>query len=230
MQLARVLACALVLAAALGPAARPAAAAPRRTAPAKPTDAKKEKAARAHFEQAEKAFNVGKFDEALTNYQKAYEELPLPAFLFNIAQCHRNLGNNEQALFFYQRYLSLQPDAPNRKTVEDLIDEQRKRVDQAKAPAPVAQAEPPPTPAAPPSSSSPDLAARPPAPEAATGTHAVDLTASPTPEPRPRYQRYLFWGVLGAVVVGGVVTAVMVSSSGSSGSLPKGKLGTIDTR
>src|SRR5262245_16353046 len=77
----------------------PAVAAPRRNN--KSVDTKKEKAARADFEQAEKAFNVGRFDEALRHYQAAYDQLPLPAFLFNIAQCHRNLGNHERALFFY---------------------------------------------------------------------------------------------------------------------------------
>jgi tetratricopeptide (TPR) repeat protein len=85
-------------------------AAPKRPAPT--FDQRQEKAARAHFDKAEKAFNLGHFDDALTSYQAAYEALPLPAFLFNIAQCHRNLRNREQAVFFYQRYLSLAPDAP----------------------------------------------------------------------------------------------------------------------
>src|SRR5205814_413179 len=90
------------------------------------TDQKQEKVARAHFDKAEKAFNLGHFDAALASYQAAYEALPLPAFLFNIAQCHRNLRNREQAVFFYQRYLSLAPEAPNRHVVEELIAEQKR--------------------------------------------------------------------------------------------------------
>src|SRR5436190_11920126 len=65
------------------------------------------RAARAHFQRAEKAFNLGKFDEALKGYEAAYEAKPLSGLLFNIAQCHRNLANPERAIFFYQRYLAL---------------------------------------------------------------------------------------------------------------------------
>jgi tetratricopeptide (TPR) repeat protein len=35
--------------------------------------------------------------------------LRLPAFLFNIGQCHRKLGQHEQAIFFYSRYLKANP-------------------------------------------------------------------------------------------------------------------------
>ena len=53
------------------------------------------------FEQAEAKFNVGRFEEAVVDYQAAYDVEPLPAFLFNIGQCYRNLGNYERAQFFY---------------------------------------------------------------------------------------------------------------------------------
>ena len=87
----------------------------------KAEQAKSEKAARVHFQTAEKAFNLGKFDEALKSYEQAYEAKNLSGFLFNIAQCHRNLANPERALFFYQRYLALEPSSPNRALVEELI-------------------------------------------------------------------------------------------------------------
>ena len=44
------------------------------------------------FERAQASFSQGRFDEARADYQAAYEAEPLPAFLFNIGQCHRNLG------------------------------------------------------------------------------------------------------------------------------------------
>ena len=37
-------------------------------------------------------------------YTAAHDAKPLPALLFNIAQCHRQLGNHERALFFYRRH------------------------------------------------------------------------------------------------------------------------------
>lgn len=78
--------------------------------------------ARRHFEQGEKLFALGRFDEALDEYQDAFDAKPIPAFLFNIGQCYRNLGDYDQAIFSFKKYLHLRPDAPNRDAVEDLID------------------------------------------------------------------------------------------------------------
>ena len=91
-----------------------------RTARAEDADTK---AARKHFQRGEKLFNLGKFDDALGEYEAAYERKPLPGFLYNIAQCHRNLGNYKQAVFGYRNYLRQVPDAGNRDAVLDLIDE-----------------------------------------------------------------------------------------------------------
>lgn len=189
-------------------AANAAEAAPRKPAPAH--DQKQEKTARAHFDRAEKAFNLGRFDDALQAYQAAYEALPLPAFLFNIAQCHRNLRNREQAIFFYQRYLSLAPDAPNRPVVEELIAEQKRLL---------AAQEPPP-----PDEKGVDLDAR---PEPASGAVAK-LDEKPAEPPKTRWERSRWWllGALGAGLVGGVL--ILANRGGSS--LPKGSLGSIDTR
>src|SRR5258707_6472701 len=95
-----------------------------------------EKEARSLYERAEKSFDVGKFAEALVDYQASYEAKPLPGFLFNIAQCYRNMGNFERARFFFRRYLALDPRAPNHRRVEELIGEMTKQLDaQAAAPA-----------------------------------------------------------------------------------------------
>ena len=81
------------------------------------------RAARRHFERGEKLFALGKFDEALEEYQKAFDAKPLPGFLYNIGQCYRNLGDYDQAIFSFKKYLKLEPDAPNKDAVEQLIDE-----------------------------------------------------------------------------------------------------------
>jgi tetratricopeptide (TPR) repeat protein len=191
--------------------ASPAAAAPRRAIPAARApahDARREKLARGHFERAEKAFNLGHFDEALTGYRAAYEALPLPAFLFNIAQCHRNLGEREQAIFFYQRYLSLEPNAPNRTVVEELIADQQRLL--------AAQNQPPPVEDKP-----VDLNARPPIPS------VMRVEEMPPAKKESRISpKWWMAGVLGAAVLGGVT--VLIIRSG--GSLPNGALGSIDAR
>ena len=91
-------------------------------APARADDADT-RAAKKHFQKGEKLFNLGKFDEALVEYEAAYEKKPLAGFLYNIAQCHRNLGNYKQAIFGYRNYLRQVPDAANREAVLALIDE-----------------------------------------------------------------------------------------------------------
>jgi tetratricopeptide (TPR) repeat protein len=94
--------------------------------PLRPAHATEEEdAARARgrkfFKRADKLFNLGRFDEALEEYQKAYEEFPAPEILFNIGQCHRNLGNYDEAIFSFQKYLKLKPDADNREAVESYV-------------------------------------------------------------------------------------------------------------
>lgn len=72
--------------------------------------AKKEvREAKALFRKAEKQYRLGRFEAALKSYQAAYELLEHPAFLFNLAQCHRQLGNFERAVFFYEAYIRDSP-------------------------------------------------------------------------------------------------------------------------
>ena len=81
------------------------------------------RAARRHYERGEKLFNLAKYDEALEEYQSAYDAKPLPALLYNIGQCYRNLGDLDQAIFSFKRYLKLDPEAENREAVERLIED-----------------------------------------------------------------------------------------------------------
>ncbi len=74
--------------------------------------------AQAHFDRGAKLYNLGHFQDAIADFEKAYELDPSPIFLFNIAQSHRQLGNKERALFFYRRYLEQAPNAANRDDVE----------------------------------------------------------------------------------------------------------------
>ncbi|MBI1947426.1 MAG: hypothetical protein HYS27_17160 [Deltaproteobacteria bacterium] len=71
-------------------------------------------AARAAFARGSEAFKRGAFDEALAAYDEAYRNKALPELLFNIGQCHFQLGSFERATFFYQRFLAEAGDSPNR--------------------------------------------------------------------------------------------------------------------
>jgi tetratricopeptide (TPR) repeat protein len=87
--------------------------------------------AKIHVKAADTDFKLGRFQEALDSYSKAYELYAAPAFLFNIAQCHRNLKNWERAIFFFEGYLRESPNAPNRQLVESLLHEAHDEYDKA---------------------------------------------------------------------------------------------------
>src|SRR5262245_838725 len=76
-----------------------------------------------HYKKGVTAYDLGKFDDAVDEFQKAYEIKPTPAYLYNIAQAYRQKGDASRAVFFYKRYLQKAPDAPNRETVEKRIAE-----------------------------------------------------------------------------------------------------------
>jgi tetratricopeptide (TPR) repeat protein len=80
--------------------------------------------ARVKFSEGNAAYEQGDFREALKSFEAAYRLAPLPGFLFNVAQCHRQLGDFAQAASAYRRYLSLSDKEPaNAAMVKDLIAE-----------------------------------------------------------------------------------------------------------
>jgi tetratricopeptide (TPR) repeat protein len=139
--------------------------------------------AKAHYETATRLYDIREYDKALVEYKSAYLAQPDPAFLFNIGQCHRKLGQNQQALNFFQEYLKkASPDDPNRSQVEarirDIEAEAKLQAEAAQAaaaatPAPAPEVVPPaPTPA------TAAVAATPTAP-AASVEQAVPVNTTP---------------------------------------------------
>ncbi len=137
--------------------------------------------ARRHFAKGDKLFALGRFEEALGHYEKAYEAKPLAGFLFNIAQCHRNLGHIDEAIFSYRKYLTEQPDAENREQVEQQITELEEERDRRKRDVVL---EPPPT------------------------IRSDDRSA--TPGKKPIYARWWFWGGVAAVAGAGAGTYLLM--------------------
>jgi hypothetical protein len=66
-----------------------------------------EKQAEKYFNRGNTAYNLGRFDEAVENFTKAYEVWSQPEYLYNIAQAHRLAGRCKQALHFYKRFRAL---------------------------------------------------------------------------------------------------------------------------
>lgn len=78
--------------------------------------------AKKHFKAGQLHYKLGRFKEALKAFSTAYEAEPMAAFLYNVGQCHKNLGNHERAIFFFEGYLREKPNASNRKVVLELIE------------------------------------------------------------------------------------------------------------
>ena len=204
--------------------------------------------ARSHYERGTSFYNLGQFEEAIAEYRKGYELKADPVFLFNIAQSYRQLSANDKALFFYRRYLSVDPGATNRAQVEERIAQLEKlTADQALAksappPSPEAPAATAPSrapyvpipvsPRAPESAAAPSLAASEPTPPASLSspapslTNEVVLTTTPS-EPAPVHKRWWFWTAIGGAIVLGVVVTGVALASGDETQPPTTPLGSM---
>ena len=166
------------------------------------------------YERATRAYDVGKYNEAIEEYQKAYEIGGDPPMLYNIAQAYRLNDQPTEALRFYRRYLQRAPNARNREDVERKIAELEKSVeDRRKAaaavtppPAPVTPTAPAPVVVAPTPATTPAPATTPTDANSATvggGVPPAEAPPGPVDEGPSQARKIVSWSVLGA----GVVTA-----------------------
>jgi tetratricopeptide (TPR) repeat protein len=106
--------------------------------------------ARQHYAKGKQAFDLGKWDDAIAEFEEAYKLRSDPTFLFNMAQAYRRKGDLQRALDLYKNYLIENPDSPKRSEIEKRIRALEKEMKnparrQIEAPAPVASpSEPPP--------------------------------------------------------------------------------------
>jgi tetratricopeptide (TPR) repeat protein len=207
------------------------------------SDPRTEKA-REHYLQGDAFYKLDRYANALQEYEQAYLAKPDPSFLYNIAQCHRLMGDKAEAIKFYRRYLKDAPTASNREVAEKHIKDLAAAraapatppaaapagapipppASAAPMPAPVvAAAMPAPRPAAPPATNL-ALAAPPPAPSDAPsgGTLAAAPQGSRQDENQPIYTKWWFWTGVGVVVVGGLLLAL--SANKSDPSCPAGRM------
>jgi tetratricopeptide (TPR) repeat protein len=109
--------------------------------------------AEAHYQKGMKSYTLGRFEDAIEEFEKAYELRQEPIFLYNIAQSHRQNNNPQRAIFFYRRYLEADPNAKNRaeteKRISDMESDLNQKAESAAATVPTAPPSAPP-PATPP--------------------------------------------------------------------------------
>lgn len=77
--------------------------------------------ARALFEAGRVAFSDGRFEDALTHFERSYELSGRAELLYNIGTSQDRLRREPEAVAAFERYLELVPDAENRREVEGRL-------------------------------------------------------------------------------------------------------------
>lgn len=77
--------------------------------------------AKQHARQAIRHVDEGDFSEAVEDFKKAYDLAALPHYLYNIARAYQVMGQNGEAIRYYERYLQFIEEEGERKAVRDEI-------------------------------------------------------------------------------------------------------------
>ena len=87
--------------------------------------------AKQHFFKGQQLFDVGRWDEAADEFEKAYSMRGDPTFIYNMAQSYRRKGDAKRALDLYKNYLIKAPKSPQRPEVEERIRALQKQLEEA---------------------------------------------------------------------------------------------------
>jgi tetratricopeptide (TPR) repeat protein len=186
-------------------------------------------AAKIEVQKAQVQYKLGRFDEALEAYSRAYEMFNAPALLFNIGQCHKNLKDYDRAIFFFEGYLreETHPNPRTQTLARELIAESRAALEERRRAEAEAQASASATKR--PSTSSVAAAfGAPPNPPFGSPL-LVDASTQPQAT-TPLTHRWWFWTALGVGTIAIAGGALAYLGSGQTSALPTGTLGTLDRR
>jgi len=231
----------LVVALTLAPAAG---LSPRAVSTARAAGGEHTDKSRARYASGTAYFRIEKYAQALREFELGYLDRQDPAFLFNIAQCHRELHHAVEAIRFYRRFLSEAPeDHPSRGQAEQALRElegaapapssatpewqsapapatERSAADPQAVVVPLPSGRPAPAPAVPATPAPPVATA--PAPAATVTAAAPAAPTSAEPPSTPVYHKWWFWTLIGAGVVGGILIGV-AATSGNTPLCPAGR-------
>jgi tetratricopeptide (TPR) repeat protein len=167
--------------------------------------------ARQAYAEGKAEYDLGHIGKALQAFENAYRFRPVPALLFNIAQCHRLLGDLQSAAMTYRAYLRNDPNSAQAAKARELLEQVETAMEhqsKAQSAPPLGLSAPPQPPPAPPQ---PAVA---PAP-----VPAAAVAAQPAPAPQPPRQRLWSWVAGGAARValaGGTAFGLKANSAAST--------------
>jgi tetratricopeptide (TPR) repeat protein len=156
-----------------------------RAAPVGQATAADKAQAREAYREGQRLVEARDYASALNAFRRGFTSYEDPIFIFNIAQCHRLLGNKELAAKWYRNFLERVPEPPNLAEIQRWLAKLDREIEAEKR----AQAQTP-------GQSSDDR----PVPQgdepAARGTDEAPS------EPVPVYKKWWLWTIVGVVVVG----------------------------
>jgi hypothetical protein len=157
-----------------------------------------------HYQQATRAYDLGKYQEAVDEYQKVYEIDGDPVMLYNIGQAYRLNDQAQESIHFYRRYLQRSPEARNRDDVERKIAALEKLIEERRKAAAAVTPPPPKPEAAVPAKVEPP----PPPPPVVTPVVVAPPPPPPPPEPPSPARRVVGWTMIGVGVAADVVAVI----------------------
>src|SRR5436190_9113050 len=89
--------------------------------------------ARESFDKAQELFAAGNYADAAAKFEEAYALSPFSQFLYNIGACHEKLKAYDKAAEYYRKYITAEPNAPDRAKTEKRIAALDKAVAELKA-------------------------------------------------------------------------------------------------
>lgn len=79
--------------------------------------------ARQFFAIGLELYQAGQFEAASENFAMSYAFAPFPELIYNLALCHKALGQNKDALRFFREFLDTDPPETDRAEAQKIIDQ-----------------------------------------------------------------------------------------------------------
>jgi tetratricopeptide (TPR) repeat protein len=143
-------------------------------------------AAKEHYTRGTSYYDLGRYDDAIKEFEAAYHLKKDAAILFNLAQANRLAGNGKRALNIYRTYVRNHPNGPNREEAEERIKALEAEASAPPTAPPPAITPPPPVTTPPPPATAPPHGETPPPADKTPPTVTV-TPPPPTTLPPPTY-------------------------------------------
>jgi tetratricopeptide (TPR) repeat protein len=95
------------------------------------------------FDESERAYENGRFQDAVDLLRRSYALKREPVVLYNLARAYEGLGDSERAVGAYEDYLKAQPETKDRASIEQRVATLRRQI-AARAAQKKREAQPPP--------------------------------------------------------------------------------------